>query len=273
MPDSGAVDELDRTLSLAMRGLQLARTPRATLERVAALGFGFVTLDAAAPGLRPRELSRADRRDLAALLRRLELGVGGVELWIPPAHFADAATVDRAVEAVCQALQLLADLRPHVETRSVLSLALPRAPGQSVVETLTDRAAQLEARLADFGDLVDADDEAHNAGPSLADEVWGVGLDPAALLLQGSSPARRAAQLGARLAAARLSDADRSARVEPGKGELDAPAYRAALSVAGLADPVSLDVRGLADQAAAALRARRLWRQAGGGLGLVVEPR
>ncbi len=256
-----ADDLPDRTLSLAMRGLRLAHSPKATLERIASLGFGFVTLDAAAPGLRPRELSRADRRELAALLRRLELSVGGVELWIPAAHFADAATVDRAVEAVCQALLLLADLRLHVETCSGLSLALPATPVQGVVETLTERAGSLEARLADFSASAEEGPDAGERDSA----VWGAGLDPAALLLQGLNPAQRAAQLGQRLAAAKLNDATAGARVEVGCGQLDVAAYRAALSVGGLAAPVALDLQGLADHAGAARRARRVWREAAGG--------
>ena len=64
------------------------RTPASRSSGRRARGSA-VTLDARRR-LRPRDPT-VTRRDLASLLRRLELSYCGLDLWIPPEHFADAA--------------------------------------------------------------------------------------------------------------------------------------------------------------------------------------
>src|SRR5688572_21716696 len=83
---------------------------RALIEWAAGLGYRAVQLDGTMAGLRARELDRSGRRDLAALLRRLELGYSGLDLWVPEAHFVDGAQQDRAVAAVVAGLELSAEL-------------------------------------------------------------------------------------------------------------------------------------------------------------------
>ncbi|CAN5743312.1 hypothetical protein BH11PLA1_BH11PLA1_06940 [soil metagenome] len=74
------------------------------------LGLGGVTLDATRAGLRARELDRSARREVAALLRRNALTLAAVDAFVPPAHFADPATQERATSAVLAAIELAAEL-------------------------------------------------------------------------------------------------------------------------------------------------------------------
>ena len=84
--------------------------PRLGLELASRLGFRSVTLSAAQPGLRPRELDRSARRGLLAELRRLELECSSIDLFIPPEHFTSTETIERALDAVRGALDLATDL-------------------------------------------------------------------------------------------------------------------------------------------------------------------
>lgn len=234
-----------------MRSERAGADPRALIERTAAAGFRWVTLDAAAPGLRARELDRSGRRDLAALLRRLELGLAGLDLWIPSAHFADPAHADRALAAATGAIGLAADLTALNGGHAVLGLTLPGDIPATARDQLLTEADAHAVTLAD------------HAWPPAEhlSETLRVGIDPAAVLLAGDNPAKAVARLGDRLALARLSDASDVGRVEPGRaqGRLNDLAYTVALSTAKYTLPVVLDTRALSDPAAAAPRVLQWW--------------
>ncbi|MFG0259133.1 MAG: hypothetical protein ACF8LK_02180 [Phycisphaerales bacterium JB041] len=241
----------------ALRGVNDATHPRQHIEWAVAGGFRSVTLDAATPGFRPRELDRSGRRDLAALLRRLELGLMGVDLWIPPTHFGDAAHAERAVEAAAAAIDLVADLAGLNHGERVISLSLPRdrEEASAAISTIAGHADSRSVEIAD-----------HCWPPVEAREsdAVRVGLDPAALLLAGDNPAKAAARTGDRLAVARLSDASDIGRVAPGgrDGRLNDLAYVIALVTATYRRPVVLDTRGLPAPGEAALRCRAWWSEA-----------
>lgn len=214
---------------------------RAHIESVAAAGYRWAQLDAAVPGIRPRDLSRSARRDLAALLRRCELGLSGLDLWIPDDHFASPEHAYRAVAATTQALALAADLATLTDSPGrTVSLRLPAVMADGVERSLLDAAERFEARIADHSLPVrEAADDARRLG---------AGVDPAALLMAGEDPAAIAARLGDRLVGVRLSDLDAGgARVVPGRGRLDTDAFIAAVSVAGWTGPLVLDLRGVHD--------------------------
>lgn len=248
------------SLSLALAAFRRADSaphPRQLLESAAAAGFRWVTLDAAMPGIRPRDLDRSARRDLAALLRRLELGLMGVDLWIPPAHFATPDRVDRAIEVSVSAVELAADLVSLSGGSSVVSLTLPadRDDAAAAIGMLSGKA--------DARDVVLADHTWPPAEPERASSVR-VGLDPAAVLLAGGNPAKAAAGLGSRLAVARLSDASDVTRIVPGgrDGRLNDLAYVVALDTAGYGLPIVLDARGLPEPGRAAVDALSWWTNA-----------
>ncbi len=222
--------QLIQPLPLAATLSSLGGDPRRALGRLRAIGFKYVQLDAAQPGMRPRELDHSARRDLLATLRRHELQPAGLDLWIPPEHFTDPAHIDRAVAAAIKAVEFAADL-----CRVPLSMTLPAPSG--------DGAGESEQAV----DLVIA--EANRRGVPLADhlvfsganwprepgEFFGLGIDPAAWLSNGCDPAQAVIANASAIRAARLCDLTTAGtRVSIGTpgGRLDVTAYQAALSVA-----------------------------------------
>lgn len=228
-------------------------------------GFRGVQLNAASPGVRPRDLDRSARRDVASLLKRAELVLSGVDLWIPPEHFVDPARMDRAVAATLGAIELAADLdRLIIGTVTanaagdgrVVCISLPTGVSEAVLATITENASNRGARVADFGAGI------KNAG---APGVIGPGFDPAAVLLASpSAPPANAAGMMALppgVIAARLTDASTFGRVVPGApgGRLDPLAYAMSLAAASYRGYVTLDTRGLPDPLHAAVAGKAAW--------------
>lgn len=226
---------------------------RDRLQWASEAGFRSVALDAATPGLRPRELDRSGRRDAASLLKRLELGFAGVDLLIPKSHFIDAERSDRALAAAMQALAFASEMSRLCAGPPVLTLELPRGADASAVRSaVAAEADRVGARIADLGwpPLEDSEEDLNRIG---------VGLDPAAALLGGADPCVEAIRLGARLLSARVSDLDASGRTTPGDGGLDLRGYAASLTTAEFNGDAVLDLRGLRNQADSATTTRRRW--------------
>ncbi len=231
---------------------------KAVLAWLAASGARGTRVDATMSGIRPRELDRSGRRDLAALLRRSELAFAGVDVFVPPEHLIKPETVDRAVSSVLGAIDLAADLAslaagsvvarsPVVGAAASVSVSLHAKTPPDVVRSIADHAAGRSVRIADHAwpipDAVFGADE--NA-------AIGVGLDPATALSGGTDPIALAARLGRRTASARVSDVPSSfgamggsGRVTPGTGRLDLVAYLATLTTVGYQGHAILDLSGL----------------------------
>jgi sugar phosphate isomerase/epimerase len=243
---------LNQFLSLSLAGLAASdhsSDPRAAVQWAAALGYRAVQLDASAPGIRPRELDRSGRRDLAALLRRLELSFSGLDLWIPPAHFADPAQADRALAATSAALELAADLSRLVAgDGSRVSVTLPEKATPALVESIASAADRVGARIAD------------HQWPlrSGGDGPLGIGIDAATLLAAGADPAAEVSRLPGIPASARFSDFAPGGRVAVGEGRLDVLAYRVALATKGYMRSMVVDLRGVRNQETAASHTLRL---------------
>lgn len=220
---------------------------REAVALATSLGYRAVQLDATHPEVRPRSLDRSARRDLAALLKRSELELTGLDLWLPPEHLASGANVERAGDAVVGAIALVRELAGLLPTGPALSLALPDEPDPHVMEAIT-AAAERE-------------------GVSLANHAWpaadsgDLGLDPALAIMAGTSPAKAVTTLGARLKSVRLSDAGVAGRVpvDSAGGRLDVPSFAAALTISAPGASVVADVRMLADARPAAVAAREAW--------------
>jgi sugar phosphate isomerase/epimerase len=252
-------------LSLSLAGL--ARDPaapwaagaRAAIAWAADTGYRSVQLDAAAPGLRPRELDRSGRRDLAAFLRRSQLTLSGFDLWIPPEHFADPARSDRAMEAALAAIELAAAVGGLVDgsPSPTLSLSLPENLGSEATALLIARAEATGARIADHTLRT------QEQPPLDPESPLGIGVDPASLLLAGRDPAAAVSRAGRLLVTARLSDATVVGRIAPGSpgGRLDQLSYIVALSTVAFSRPLVVDLRGLAEQHATAADIRSRWEQ------------
>lgn len=241
-------------LSLALAGWQPSsqRPARALLAQVSRAGVRSIQLDAAMPTLRPRELDRSARRDLAALLRREELSRSGADLWIPADHFASPAHQDRAVQACAQTMQLLADLAQlNAQPPGVLAIRLDPDTPSGVLEALAAASDATGVRIADHA--------WPTADPTTRPALIGVGLDPAAVLAAGADPVEAVGPLAARLASARLSDLADGLRVQPGTGQLDPHAYRAALSIVPGIAHVILDLRQVVNQPDALAHTLSAW--------------
>lgn len=226
--------------ALAMAGLDPARerNPRDLIADIARATYPAVCLDATHPGLRPRDLDRSARRDLAALLRRSGLELAAIDCLIPPAHLLAAEHQDRALGALASACELAADLGALAHSPvAVVSFESPSGDlPDEIVRELSERSSRLDVRM---GDLNPARDE-----PRLA-----VAIDPAACLLAGTDPAQRALRADSRLASARLSDLDSAGRVAPlaDAGRLDVLAYIIALRTASYERPIVVDLRAVRD--------------------------
>jgi sugar phosphate isomerase/epimerase len=247
------------SLELAVTIAPLPTPPRQAFDRLREMGFRHVQLSATQPGLRPRELDRSARRDLLAVLRRRELSVSGVDLWIGPGDFLNPAKVDRAVAAVIEAIELAADLG-----RCPVSLTLPGREADSdrekpalepVMAALIKAAQSRDVPLAD------------HAIPVVEREYIGVGIDPAAWLARDEDPASAVSRHADRLVSLRLCDLLTSGLRGPigdeQEGRLDVLAYKVAAGLANALRPVVVDVRQWTDPWAGLKQTLEMWRKAG----------
>ncbi len=198
------------------------------------LGESRLHLDATLAGIRPRELDRSGRRDLASILKRNGVGATGMDLFLPPQHLAEAAHVDRAVAATTSAIELISELGllGAIESK-VLCLALPPKPIASAVEAIGAAGLERGVTVVDF------------SLPAAADTPMSIapGVDCAQAIAAGQDPAVAVASNSPR--AIRLCDWSGSRRVAVGKGGVDVRALVASASIAAAGAPVVIDLRGV----------------------------
>ena len=243
-------------ISISAAGYATASpSPKAVIEEIRALGVRGITLDASAADFRPRTLTRSARRDLAASLRRRELEFTGLDLWIPPEHFAGANTIERAMEALNQATEMSSELASLVggRSRALVSVLLPTELKD------IDRLA-IGANAQRVGTII-AD---HQPEQTKAIAGIGIGIDPAMILMTGKSPGKAVTHAGEHLASVRLNDVNAMGRCAVGApgGKLDVKGYAGALIVAGQ-EWITLDVREMSEPKMAVERARQAWTEAG----------
>jgi len=239
----------------------LGEDPIAGLEALRSIGFLAVQLSATQPGMRPRELDASARRDLTVRLRRLEMRCVGVDLWIPPEHFASPAHADRAVDAVRQTVALAADLG-----RVPVSTALP-VQTDTNAQILRDVRLQISSAAAHAGvEVADhGSDAVTGAWEGTADDPIGVGIDPAMLLSLGQDPVASVTRCSQRLRAARVVDMLQSGmRAPPGEADgarLQLGEYVLALAGAGFQRSPVADARNWTQPRAGLERVRALWQE------------
>lgn len=223
----------------------LKSEPVESLRTIARIGYRAVQLSATQQGMRPRDLDASARRGLALQLKQLGLQAAGLDLWIPPAHFADSAFIDRAIDAVASAAELAAALG-----RCPISLSLPESTTEThnaIIEVkgaLSSLSAKHGVRVADHGlDGLKSTDA--------AESVLFIGIDPPALIAAGEDVTKAIATHASRVACARVVDLLRSGLRgpvgEPGESRLDIVAFAAALSVAGFHGSLVADARQWSD--------------------------
>jgi len=256
-------------IAVSLTGLQFSprddsdTSPRGRLAWVAAprrLRPSAVVLDATAPGLRPRELDRSARRDLAGTIRRSGLAFVGLDLLIPPKHFTDPVHSDRALAAVLAALELAADLARiaglvPTQAKPWVTSEFDAVPASELRAAISAAAQHLGTTFAELLASPTSTSTAPASSPITTPEH--AALDPAALILRGLDPVAQALALSSALAAPRLSDATGGVRCTLGQGRLDTAAYQAAVSGANAVP--CLDLRQLPDANAALEAALLAW--------------
>lgn len=192
-----------------------------------AVGWGLaaVQFDASDPNVRPRELGESARRDLSASLRRRGLVASGIDCFVPVERFADAARIERAIDAVLGSITLAEALG-----RVPVCLHLP-AEG-AATETLRRESDRRGVPLVDF--------TRNSVAPR-------VGLDPAATLAAGEDPVAEVHRSVGRVGAARVVDllasGMRGPIGEPAGSRLDAMSWRLALEMSGFRGVPVIDGR------------------------------
>ena len=235
-------------LALSTLSVSPSSPPKKVIEWASGAGFRGILLDSARAGIRPRDLDRSARRGLASALRRLELTLAGLELWIPPQHYASAQHAERALAAVLSSIDLLAELAALVETDRTLTLNLPQQDADDAIATIIETAHRAEITIASA---------TWPPRESTDDAPIGVALDPRAILRNGDDPISIAAASITPPAAARWSYASR--RPEE---VLDPLGYASSLAVAGFKGAVALDLRDAVDPETDAQAALDAWAQA-----------
>jgi len=242
-------------ISISTAGyLAQSPSPKAAIEEIHALGVRGITLDASLPDFRPRTLGRSARRDLAASLRRRELEFTGLDLWIPPEHYADPTNAPRAIDALNQAAEMSSELATLVSGRSkpVVSVVLPIEINPTERAAIAANAQRVGAIIAD-----------HHPEPPPHGAGIGIGIDPVMVLMTGNSPGKAVTHAGKNLASVRLSDLSAMGRCVVGApgSKLDLRGYAGALIVARQ-EWITLDLREMPEPKVAVERARQAWLEA-----------
>lgn len=214
-------------LGLAV-GLSPLRTATTSVEARARLvrdaGLSRVTMSAAETGMRPRDLSRSARRDIAAQLRKGGVSCIGVELWIPQRHFAEGEHQQRAVDALTDAIRYAAEMSELTDGAAALHTSLPLATDEDSSEQLPtvihpctravlDDAASHGVDVIDHG-VFGTSDQGMSAGCS-------IGIDCSLEVMRASDPVDKLLHHSSRVRSLRLSDAVGGSRVRIGSGDLD----------------------------------------------------
>lgn len=256
-----------KPVSLSIAGLhehgsqgQWSAGPRDAIDWAASIGFHAIQLDAAAPGLRARELGRSARRDLAASIRRNGMGFTGLDLWIPPRHFDDPATAERAADALIGAVGLASDLALLLGTGgAVVSVTLPAGLSEATREAFADHADRAGVLIEDF---------AFSKAPS-ENEPGAIrpGLDTARVVMRGERPEDALPSLAGSLPTLRLNDTDDTGRRPLGRGSVDLATVCAFHTTLAPCLPIVTDLRGLPDPPAAAMAALTISGEQSPGIG------
>lgn len=242
-------------IAVALVGLPARSGPWSSTPDAAAwvrdLRVRGITLDAGRPDCRARELGRSARRDLGAMLRRTELEVSGIDLFIPPEHFTDSARCERAFETVQQTAMLAVELARLVGGRSrpVVALTLP--------SSMPDHDRNTLGAIFEKYGAVGAD---HTPGAPAHSTWLGTGIDPAAQFLAGADPVKATTEPG--VTALRLTNLNATGRcaVNAEGGRLDLLAYTAA-TLTGDLRWITADTRGLAEPQRGVHAAVKAWRE------------
>ena len=207
---------------------------RESLAWASVAGFRAVQLSATDPATRPRELKGSARRDFCATLARNELQCSGIDFFIPPSHWSDPQHMERAHDALINAILFAAELG----LAPVLA-PMPEDVAVDVLASIAEHAARAGVSIlrAAAKDLTNS-----TFAPPFA-----ACIDCATVLGEGARPEDLVARSGASLGGIRLVDLHRSGLrgplMEPRESRLDALALKVALEISGFRGIPVIDAR------------------------------
>lgn len=215
--------------------------PREGLAWLSSIGIRATAFSATDPLTRPRDLDRSARRDLVAIMSRLELRCACVDCFLPTAHFLDAAQVDRATAAAIDAIEFAAEI----------ATLEGRIGGGTVVLSVPTTKDKLAQDALDAISATAQHQGVHVAVPtcdaSLVFQPFLVALDPAQILANNQDPLTIALASSRRIGAVRIVDLLRSGSRgpigEPQEAQLDCRGFASGCRAAGFEGEFVVDLR------------------------------
>ena len=214
------------------------------LRRAAQMGFGVVELPAAGGETTSDTLSGTGRRDLARLVRSLGLRIAALDGDLGSRALADPKNVEQHIDRTKSILELAADMDVPIVAASIAA-GDDEADDPPSIDVLREIAAH-----ADRTGTIFAVRTGWRSAQQLADLIKRVDcdsmcvcVDPASLLMNGEAPIEAIGHLAEQVCLSYARDAiaastDGAAREMPlGQGQVDLPAYLAALDAAGYHGP------------------------------------
>lgn len=213
---------------------------KAALSRAAGMGFGAVEIRAASGDTSPNQLSQSGRRHLERLVRGLGLELSALSAATPGGGLADVKQVDERIAGTKAVLDLARDLSVStvIVTLGATVDELARESAINALVEVADHADRTGRRLA-----IQTHGQSPKALESLLQELRcpsvGVCMDPAALLMMGHDPIECITRLADNVCLSYARDATLGGfdgeghETRMGDGQLDLPAYLAALDGAG----------------------------------------
>lgn len=205
------------------------------------LGFGRLELPAAVGAVSPSELSRTGRRELLHFAKGLGLQLSALGGDLGGDRFMDSGRLEQRLARTRAIIELAAELRVPIVTTH-----LGRVEQEAIDKGhLREAVAQLAEVTDRTGTLIAF--ETGGGPPTLLADLLrrlnaptlGVCYDPASLLVEGHEPIGGVETLADSILIARARDAVAGSPLNPGRemplgaGQIDWPAYLAALDQAG----------------------------------------
>ncbi len=235
---------------------------RAAFEVASEAGYRGIAFATNHAELTPESLGESGRRHLKTLLRSRRLAVEVLRAAAPRAGITDPATIDRTVANVRRAIELAHALA--VPTVSVNLGPVGSNPAEAAaLRELADLADRAGITLACSGETAAG---LEGLLKEVAFHCARGNLDTGRLIAAGEDPLKVAEQLAGRLGEFTAADAVRAGKAVRGtylgEGQLPLPELLEILDETGFQGPTVVDVRDLADPAAAARHAANVLRKA-----------
>ncbi len=243
------------------------------LRRAAELGCRFVELPTASGELSPRALSASGRRHLSRFVDGFGLRIAALTVDVPGLRLTDPRTVDERILRTCETIEMARELGVTIVSASAGALTHPES-GE-----LSDVAAAALRQIGEFADSRgvgyalrpsnDASDRVAKVLDALRCPSLRLGVDPAALVMQGINPIKFIEMLGASATLIHARDATAGSSGHPGhetrlgEGEVDLIGVAEALAGLDYSGPIIArrvdSASGSLDLAAAMTQLKRLF--------------